>query len=114
MAVDVHYAYAKLGETTAILATHPGRIKERLTEAINRGGWAMFDPKALQVPDMDAEAPEYYRRIERAISTAPRDEKRGVYGPSIERLSEDEACQVAQSIMSLESMVEHYLDHLEG
>jgi hypothetical protein len=109
--VDVRYAYAKLGETTQILATHPGRIKERLTEAINRGGWAMFDPKALEVEDMDGDAPGFYRRVEKAITTAPRDEKLGVYGPSIDRLSEQEACDVAQSLISLESMMSFYLAH---
>jgi hypothetical protein len=54
--VDVRYAYAKLGETTQILTTQPSRVKERLTEAINRRGWATLDPGALEVEDMDRDA----------------------------------------------------------
>src|SRR5262249_6028057 len=77
--VDVIYTRARLGEATQILAVHPGRIKERRTEAVHRG-LVMVDAKAFDEPGTNRDAARYWKEMWSAVTTAPRDEKLGVYG----------------------------------
>jgi hypothetical protein len=107
---DLKYARAKLGDATQILAVGPGRIHERLVEAVERG-LIMVDEKAFEEPGLNRDAAHFWQKIQTAVTSAPRDEKLGVYRPSIARLSGEEACQIAQFIVSLESMVEFHLEN---
>ena len=105
---DVIYSYAKLGDAVQTLAVHPGRIKERLTEAANY--LPMIDANIFTVPGMTADAASFWQKIWSTL-TARHEEKRGSFGPSIDELSEKEASDIAQLIVSLDSMVDHYLEH---
>ncbi len=99
-----YYTHEKLGAGVQILATHPGRVKERLIEAIHKSLFAV-DPAALSEPGMDRNARAYWDEVWVAVTTAPPDPARGVYEPSIERLTEAEASRLAQLIVTVDSMV---------
>lgn len=107
--VDVHYAHAKLSEAVGILAVGRGRIKERLTEAANT--LTLVDKEIFSEAGMNREAGAYWEKIWSAITTAPQDPQRGVFGPSIDRLTEEEASHIAQLIVSVDAMVDMALDH---
>ena len=101
--VDIRYSYAKLGEATSVLAVHPGRVKERLTEAANF--LTAVNPKIFDEKGMNDGAAGYWKEIWSTITTAPQDPQRGVFGPSIDKLTEAEASHIAQLIISVEAMV---------
>ena len=100
---DIKYSYAKLGEAVSKLAVHPGRVKERLTEAANI--LTAVDPEIFVEKGMVHGVDDYWQTIWSSITTAPRDPQRGVFALSIDRLSEAEASHIAQLIVSVEAMV---------
>jgi hypothetical protein len=107
--VDVCYSHSKIGEAVQTLAVHPGGVKERLTEAVNT--LTMVDPTIFTLPGMYEGAADFWDRIQIAITAAPRDPQRGVFGPSIDRLTESQASEIAQLIVSLDSMVQSYFEN---
>ena len=86
MSGDLGYTYAKLGEGTQILATHAGRIKERLIAAFNNGGFVMVSPNAM--PD---EPKRIWGEVWTTVTSLKGTKESGSFAPSIERLSESEA-----------------------
>jgi hypothetical protein len=111
--VDVLYTHEKLGDAVSILARHPGRIKERLAEAVHVA-LALVDERVFSQSGMQREATGCWRTIWSAVTSAPEDPRLGVYGPSIEKLTEEEASHVAELIVSLDSMVDVALDQEEA
>jgi hypothetical protein len=87
-----------------ILATHPGRVKERLIEAAHKA-LVHVDANVFTRPGVYVDAPNYWRRVWDAITSAPKDPQRGVFEPSINNLTEEEATEIAQLILSLEAMM---------
>ena len=104
---DLIYTNGKLGKAVSILATHPGRINERLTEAANRALVAV-DPAVFNAsaPGIYIAAPRYWQMIWSAITAVRHDPKGGVFAPSIDRLSEIEASEIARMIVSLSAMLD--------
>lgn len=97
---DIFYAHEKLGRAAQVLATHPGRIKERLIAAFNEA-----------IPMVSAEAlPDEPRRIWKTRVWEPltrvKDERRGSAAASLDDVSEEQACTIAESILTVDSMVD--------
>jgi hypothetical protein len=103
--LDVRYNHAQIGQAVSTLATHPGRIKERLTEAANH--LAIVNEGIFKVEGMYEGAAGTWQQIQDAIRSVPD----ATFGVSIDRLSEKQACDVAQLIVSIDSMVGSYFDN---
>ena len=108
--MDLPYISGRLGSGVQILATHPGRINERLIEAFNMQLYGIpADAFDGDVKDLNVEARTFWRKVWNAVASAPKDEERGVFAPSIEVLSENEASSIAQLVVSVDAMVESAL-----
>ncbi len=107
--MDLIYISGRLGEGVQILTTHPGRIKERLTEAFNKQLYGITADAFDDNDDLYVEARTFWRKVWDAVASAPKDEERGVFAPSIEVLSENEASSIAQLVVSVDAMVESAL-----
>src|SRR4051812_11401328 len=79
-----------------VLATRPGRVQERLIEAFHKE-LHMIRPEDIAGPDLNADAQPYWREVVQAV-TARHDDKRGSYEPSIQAMTEDEACRIASRV----------------
>ncbi|HEY0875551.1 MAG TPA: hypothetical protein VGD94_18890 [Vicinamibacterales bacterium] len=109
---DPLYTREKLGAAVQKLATGKGRIKERLNEAAVE--LVMVDDKVFtETKDIYYEAPNYWKRIMDALTAAKTGapNQTGIFASSIEQMTEEEAAQVAQSIVSLDSMLESALEN---
>ena len=102
---DALYAHEKLGQAIHHLSLGKGRINERLIAACTYG-FVHVHRDALP----HAEMKQYYDKIWSAV-TRVADEKRGSFAASIERMTEDQACEIAQAIESLDSMLGVHIDH---
>ena len=78
-------------------------------EAANR--LAMVDPKAFSVPGMSADAATFWSRVWPPLTSGQKDPRRGTIGPSIDKMTDQQACDVAQSIVSLNAMVDSFLEN---
>jgi hypothetical protein len=58
---DLIYASNQITEAVLILASHPGRINERLTEVAHKT-LAALDPEVFRLPGINAVAPIYWER----------------------------------------------------
>jgi hypothetical protein len=98
---DILYTHEKLGRAVQILATHPGPIKDRLIAAFNDGGIPMVSPDAL---------PDEPRRIWQTRVWEPltrvSDKLRGSAVASLAGISDEDACMIAESIVTVDSMVQ--------
>ena len=104
---DLIYTNGKLSKAVSILATHPGRINERLTQAANRA-LVGVDPAVFNAsaPGIYIGAPRYWQKIWSAITAVRHDPQREPFAPSIDRLSEIEASEIARMIVSLAAMLD--------
>ena len=106
---DPLYTHGKLGEAVQALATGRGRINERLREAT--GHLAGVDENVFSVSGVHLDARAFWRRIQEAITSAKTvDPKRGLNATSIDDMTEEEASDVAQFIVSLDAMLGSYLE----
>ena len=94
------YAYEKLAAGVHVLATHPGRVRERLIAA--------FHTSLVQVPrgTLSDEPREIWGNVWDRVTAIKGTEKSGSLEPSINALDEDEAVKVAEMIMTVEAMVD--------
>jgi hypothetical protein len=106
---DPRYTAKTLGAAVQALAVGRGRIKERLNDALSH--LVMVDDSVFEVEGIYRDAPDYWRRIWSALTTAKigAPGEVGIGPASIARMSEDEASSVAQSIVSLDAMLDDYL-----
>jgi hypothetical protein len=102
---DVRYNHAQIGKAVQTLAVHPGRVKERLSEAANH--LAIVDPSIFKVEGMYEGAAGTWEKIQEAVRPTPD----ATFAAAIERLSEKAASDVAQLIVSIDSMVGSYFDN---
>jgi hypothetical protein len=70
----------------------------------------MIQPDDIAGPNLSVDAQPYWKEVQAAV-TARHDDKRGSFAPSIEAMSEDEACRIAGRITSVASMISFALDH---
>lgn len=94
------YANGKLGEGTSVLATHPGRIKERLTVAFQRS--------LAQVPavDLPAGAKTLWDEVWEQVTAIKGTKESGPFAPSIDALDEYRASQIAEKIVSIQALID--------
>jgi hypothetical protein len=106
---DPYYTAEKLGAAVQKLAVGRGRIQERLNDALP--DLSMVDENVFKAEGIYREAPEYWRRIWSALTTAKTGaaDQVGIGAASIERMTEEQASSVAQSIVSLDAMLDDYL-----
>ncbi len=107
---DPLYTHEKLGSAVNTLATGRGRIKERLNDAVS--DLVMVDADVFELPEIDRDARSFWSKIWGALNTVQiADPKVGTAAASIDRMSEEDAANVAQQIVSLDAMLGSYLDH---
>lgn len=107
--VDPIYSRGKLGAAVQKLATGKGRIKDRLTNATLE--LAQVNEKVFDSPGIYVDAKDFWRRIWNAItSVKDADPKIGVAAASIDQMSEEEASDVAQLIVSVDAMLGSYVE----
>ena len=92
---SLSYANAKLWTAVGILATHPGRIQERLIKACHEG--LVFVPE----PVLPSYCKPIYQRVWQSVTSSAGSEQEGRYKPSIEMLSDDETVAVAKDVVEL-------------
>ena len=100
---DLHYALEKASWAVHVLATHEGRVRERLIEACH-DGFAQIPRNGL--PD---EIQSQYDRIRKRVTVEDPSGDEGAFIPAIRDLSEEEAREVAIWMDDLESMIESYV-----
>lgn len=100
------YIREKLSSAVQILATHPGRIKERVEKAL--GDIVAAPAHPWPSDDMRDQASRIIGPLTR-VKSGP--EGRGVYGNSLDAMTESEACSLALAVMSLELMLDGYLQN---
>lgn len=103
---DPYYTAQRLGSAVQKLAVGRGRIHERLKDALS--DLVMVDDDVFKAEGIDRDAPEYWRRTLTAARTGTPGE-RGAGPMSIDMLTEEDASRVAQSIVSLDAMLDSYL-----
>src|SRR5713226_2996974 len=109
MKPDLKETFLSLESGINIMATHPGRIQERLIEAFHKE-LHMIQADDIAGPNLSVDAKPYWLKVLAAV-TAQHDDKRGSYAPSIEAMTEDEACRIAQMITGVASMISLALEH---
>lgn len=107
---DPLYTHEKLGAAVQKLAVGRGRIQERLNDALVE--LTLVDEKVFALPGMYYEAPNYWTKIWDSVTTAKTGDpnQTGIGPASIELMTEEEASQVAQMIVSLDAMLDSYLE----
>lgn len=101
--VDLLYALEKAAWVVRVLATHEGRIKERLVKACHQG----FPPIPRRgLPD---EIQSQYDRIRERVTVEEHSREEGAFAPAIRALSEEEAKEVAAWMCDLESMIDSHV-----
>jgi hypothetical protein len=71
----------------------------------------MVDPKVFSAVGVDASAVRYWKKIWEPITSDASDPNLGTFGPSIAKLSEEAASEIAQRIISLHAMLGSALGH---
>jgi hypothetical protein len=106
---DPLYTAEKLGAAVQKLAVGRGRIQERLNDALS--DLVMVDENVFKADGIYREAPEFWRRIWSKLTAAKTGapNETGAGPRSIEMMTEEEASSVAQSIVSLDSMLDSYI-----
>ena len=89
------YANGKLWAAVGILATHPGRIQERLVKACHES------LVLVQEPVLPSYCRPIYQRVWQSVTSSAGSEQEGRYKPSIDMLSDDEAVAVAKDVVEL-------------
>jgi hypothetical protein len=107
---DVRRALASIEIGIQILATRPGRIKDRLTEAF-QGALFAIDPDDLSAPGVSGEARVWWENVVATMSSAPEGPD-GPFRDAIEQLSEEEASDIAQLIVAVGLMLTVALENL--
>ena len=100
---DLLYALEKASWAVHVLATHEGRIRERLVEACHYG--------LAQVPrnGLPAEIQSQYDRIWKRVTVERPSGDKGAFIPAIRDLSEEEAREIAIWMGDLKSMIESHV-----
>ena len=105
---DLIYANGKLWAAVGTLATHPGRIQERLIKACHES--LVFVPE----PILPSYLKPIYQRVWQSVTSSAGSEQEGRYEPSIAMLSDDEAVAVAKDVVELAYRVREAVDdHLD-
>jgi len=106
---DPNYTAEKLGSAVQALAVGRGRIKERLNDALS--DLVRVDPEVFNADGIYREAPEFWRRIWSKLTAAQTGApgETGAGARSIEMMTEEEASSVAQSIVSVDAMLDDYI-----
>jgi hypothetical protein len=101
------YASEKLNLGVHELATHSGKIKERLISA--------FNTSLAQVPDKDLppDARKIWDRVWRQVTALGGTAQSGKFEPSINALRDDEVLQIAKDIVTVQVMVKAALSSRE-
>ena len=79
------------------LATHPGRVKDRIVAAFNEGLYGV-NPKALP-PEAERMWNELYAKL-----TTAQDKERGSFAASLDFLDEDDARHIAKGGISFDGI----------
>ncbi len=95
MMADLIYANGKLWTAVGILATHPGRLPERLIQACQDG--LVFVPE----PALPSHLTPVYKRVWERVTSCRESQQEGAFAPSIRSLSEEDAVAVANDIIEL-------------
>lgn len=97
---NMGYAAAKIGETIIMLATHEGRIKERLQASMLKFVGFAPDPFSERVRIG-------YSEIHAVLTTVSEEDagSRGRFFASIDLMSEEEASSLASQLMYLDQVV---------
>lgn len=109
---DIFYQNEKLWRAVEILATHPGRIRDRLIKACHEA-WVFVHPDLVT-----EELRAFYNKVQANVTSEPRTDEDGSFKPSIRRLSEEDASKMANHILSLaigtDKVVNRKLDERHG
>jgi hypothetical protein len=97
--LNAYYNFECVTRGIAILATHPGPIKERLIAAFH-DALCRVVPGLLPLP-----AAEIWADVWKAVTRLPADDQEGVFRLSIESLEDAEAVVVAMDVMAVEPLV---------
>jgi hypothetical protein len=100
---NADYSLSKIGAAVQTLATHPGRVRERLKAAL--ADFARSNREAMPTD----ETRRYWDRIWAAYTAGQDPPLKGSGSIAIDSLTEDEAVLVAQDICSLEALLESAL-----
>ena len=101
---DLIYANGKLWAAVGILATHPGRIQDRLIKACHEN--LVFVPKSV----LPSYLQPIYQRVWQSVTSSTGSEREGCCRPSIAMLSDDEAVTVAKDVVELAYRVREAVD----
>ncbi len=105
---DLIYANGKLWAAVGTLATHPGRIQERLIKACHES--LAFVPE----PVLPSYLKPIYQRVRQRVTSSAGFEQEGRYKSSLTMLSDDEAVAVANDVVELAYRVREAVDdHLD-
>lgn len=96
---DLIYANGKVSMAAEVLATHPGRIRERLVAACNEG-LALVPSNVLP-----HEVKSLYDEVMELVTANEYPSAEGAFAPAIRNLTEEEAQVVANRILELASRV---------
>ena len=101
---DLLYALEKASWAVHVLATHEGRIRERLVEACHYG--------FVQIPrnGLPDEIQSQYDRIRKRVTVENPSGDEGAFIPAIRDLSEEEAREVAIWMGDLKSMIDSHVN----
>jgi len=97
--MTLQYSFERLSLGIDILATHPGPVKARLSEAFHRS-LCQVVPSLLP-----PEARVIWEGIWAAVTREPPGEYEGVFGRSIDDLSDEDAVSLVERIMQVERLV---------
>lgn len=97
--MNAYYNLDHLVRGIAILATHPGPIRDRLIAAFH-GSLCHVIPALLPEP-----AAEIWDSIWQTVTAVPADDQEGVFRLSIGALDDAEAMLLARDILAIEPLV---------
>ena len=92
---DLIYANGKLWDAVGILATHPGRIHDRLIVACRSS--LVFVPEHVLPSYLEP----IYQRVWQKVASSSGSNKEGTFVPSITDLTDDQAVAVANDVVEL-------------
>ena len=101
---DLIYTNGKLWAAVGILATHPGRIQDRLSKAYHES--LVFVPE----PILPSYLKPIYQRVWQSLTSSTESEQEGRLEASIAMLSDDEAVAVANDVVELAYRVREAVD----
>jgi hypothetical protein len=97
--MTLQYSFERLSLGVEILATHPGAIRARLSDAFHKS-LCQVVPSLLPI-----EAREIWESVWKDVTSLPSGNREGVFDRSIDLLSDDDAVSTVRQILQVERMV---------